>query len=119
MSWQGTGPIGVVALLLSTTAAAQTSPPERPFRLEEVLSAPDWLSIRGETRARYETLSGQFRARGTGGDQILVFRTLALGEADTGPITLGLELQDSRAYLDDSGTPLTTTIVNPLDVLQA
>jgi hypothetical protein len=34
-------------------------------------------------------------------------------------VTFGLELQDSRTFLDDAGTPLTTSIVNPLDILQA
>lgn len=49
---------------------------------------------------------------------MLAFRTVILAEADTGRITWGAELQDARSYLDDSGTPLSTSIVNPVDLLQ-
>ena len=78
----------------------------------------DRVRVSGEWRARYETLDGQFRAAGSGSDQMLAFRTLILAEADTGRITWGAELQDARSYLDDSGTPLSTSIVNPVDLLQ-
>lgn len=91
---------------------------EEPWRLEEALSAPEWLSVSGQFRARYETLDGQFRAGGSGGDQALALQTLLAVEADAGPVRFGIELQDSRAYLDDAGTPLTTSIVNPADILQ-
>lgn len=76
------------------------------------------IRIAAEWRARYETLDGQFRASGSGGDQMLAFRTLLLAEAYTGRVTWGAELQDARSYLDDEGTPLGTSIVNPLDLLQ-
>lgn len=92
---------------------------EQPWRLQTALNAPEWLTVEGEARVRYETLDKQFRAGGSGGDQILAFRTLLLLEADPGPVAFGLEFQDSRASFDDSGTPLSTSIVNPLDVLQA
>jgi len=42
-----------------------------------------------------------------------------LGEISKGPITFGMELQDSRTELADSGTPLSSSFVDPLDVLQA
>ncbi|OYU76477.1 MAG: hypothetical protein CFE32_10100, partial [Alphaproteobacteria bacterium PA3] len=80
---------------------------------------PDWLKISGEARVRYESLDGQFRAGGTGGDQALAFRTLILAEAKFEPVTFGLELQDSRKELNDTGSTLTASLVNPLDVLQA
>lgn len=107
------------ALVQPGVAQTATEPREPPFRLADALGVPDWLTISGETRVRYETLDGQFRTRGGGGDQVLAWRTLALVEADSGPVSFGLELQDSRVYLDDAGTPLSTSIVNPLDVLQA
>lgn len=79
---------------------------------------PEWLSVTGEMRARYESLDGQFRAGGAGGDQLLLFRSLLKVDVDTGPLTLGAELQDSRTYLGDAGTPLSNGIANPLDILQ-
>lgn len=103
----------LVLAYASSAALAQA-----PFRLEEAAEAPDWLTLKGETRARYETLDGQFRAGGEGSDQLLLFRTLVFAEADAGPVSIGLELQDSRTYLADAGTPLSTSIVNPLDILQ-
>lgn len=87
-------------------------------RLEDVLKTPDWLKLEGETRVRYESLEGQFRANRSGSDQLLLFRSLLLVEADTGPVSFGFELQDSRTYLGDEGTPLGSSIANPLDFLQ-
>lgn len=77
------------------------------------------FTLSGETRIRYETLDGQFRAGGEGGDQILAVRTLAKAEFEGEGFAAGVELQDSRAELDDQGTPLSTSLVNPIDVLQA
>ena len=77
------------------------------------------FTLSGEARARYETLDGQFRAGRTGSDQLLAFRTLIHGQADLGAVTLGAELQDSRTYLDDAGTPLSNSYVNALNLLQA
>ncbi|MEO0815705.1 MAG: alginate export family protein [Pseudomonadota bacterium] len=91
---------------------------DEPFRLRAALDAPDWFTLKGETRARYETLDGQFRAGRDGSDQLLLFRTLLLAEVDTGPVAFGIELQDSRTYLGDTGTPLSSSISNPLDILQ-
>jgi len=76
------------------------------------------VTASGESRVRYETLGGQFRAGREGGDQLLALRTLLRAEADLGAVRVGAELQDSRAYLDDSGTPLSTSFVNALEPLQ-
>ncbi len=78
-----------------------------------------WLDISGESRIRYETLGNQFRAGGAGGDQFLALRSLLKIEADLSLLTVGVELQDARGYLDDSGTPISGSFVNPLDILQA
>ncbi|MCP2680523.1 alginate export family protein [Maricaulaceae bacterium NA33B04] len=81
-------------------------------------SAPRF-EIEGEVRARYESLSGQFRAGRDGSDQLLALRTLVHGRATFDGLSLGMELQDSRTYLDDAGTPLSSSYVNALDILQA
>lgn len=119
-----TSGLGLVLAVLGGTldtpkATAQATDRVEPWTLTAALNLPAWLTIKGESRARYETLDGQFRAGGSGGDQILAFRTLALVEATGGDFALGFEVQDSRASLDDAGTPLSTSIVNPFDVLQA
>ena len=103
------------ALLMLVAGPARA---DEPFRLASALDTPEWFSLSGETRMRYESLDGQFRAGGNGGDQLLLFRTLFHAEADTGPVSLGFELQDSRTYLADTGTPLSSSIANPLDFLQ-
>lgn len=111
--------LGAFALAGAITGLSGAPAQAEPWRLEEALGAPDWLKIEGEARIRYESLGGQFRAGREGGDQILVSRTLLLVEADAGPVAFGIEGQDSRAELDDAGTPLSTSIVNPADILQA
>ncbi|MEO0695400.1 MAG: alginate export family protein [Pseudomonadota bacterium] len=89
-----------------------------PFRLQHALDLPETIRISGETRGRYESLDGQFRRGLQGSDQLLVFRSLVQVEADAGPLTFGIELQDSRSYLGDDGTPLSNSFVDPLDFLQ-
>lgn len=81
-------------------------------------SAVDWR-ISGETRGRYETLDGQFRSNLAGGDQGLFFRTLVHARAEGEGWTAGVELQDSRSYLTDSGSAVSSSYINPVDFLQA
>jgi len=113
--WWALCAAAAVSLACSTSEATA----QEPWRLGTATDAPDWLTLSGETRARYESLDGQFRAGGAGSDQALSLRTLLLAEAKTRVATFGFELQDSRALFDDSGTSLTTSTVNPLDILQA
>ncbi len=100
-----------------------------PWKLEKAMNIPNWLHLAVSHRTRYESLDGQYRDKinglpGNGGDQALVFRTLIHARADLNDFTLGAEMQDSRIELADSGTAtssskLTTTIANPLELLQA
>lgn len=107
--------LAAFALMLCVAPAAA----QEPWRLERALGAPDWLSIEGETRQHYATVDGQFRSGGSGGDQSLAFRTLVHARADAGRVTFGLELQDSRIYLDDAGSTLGAGNVNAFEALQA
>ena len=90
-----------------------------PWRLADALKTPDWLSIRGSHRTRYESLNGQYRGLRHGGDQALMLRTLVEAQVRVGPVKFVAELEDSRAELTDSGTPISTTMVNPVELLQA
>ncbi len=77
------------------------------------------LSFSVEHRTRYEHLNNQFRAGRGGDDRLLVFRTLAKVELGLPRFRLNTELQDARTELGDSETPLSTSMANPLDLLQA
>lgn len=80
---------------------------------------PNWLKIDGESRARYESLDGQFRSNYNGSDQGLFFRSLVHVEAEKEGYAIGIELQDSRSYLTDSGSAISSSYINPVDFLQA
>ncbi|MBN2702218.1 MAG: alginate export family protein [Methylothermaceae bacterium] len=91
----------------------------RPWRLRDALGLPDWITFSVNHRTRYETLNNTFRAHTSGDDQILAFRTLVLGEIRFRGFRLGGELEDSRIALDSPGTPVNTTLVNQVELLQA
>ncbi|MFT4562258.1 MAG: hypothetical protein ACI9BW_002002 [Gammaproteobacteria bacterium] len=102
-------------LLVAPCSSAERT----PWRLQEGLNAPAWLSLSGTHRTRYETLDSQFRAGRNGGDQILVMRTTVMAELYHGPFAIAGEFMDSRAALDDPGTPISSALVNPAELLQA
>ena len=89
------------------------------WRLNDELNFPVWFSLTGQHRSRFENLDEQYRVNFDGGDQILVFRTLVRGEIDFNRIKFVGEMIDSRSRMADSGTPLTTSVINPIDLLQA
>ncbi|MCG8442529.1 MAG: alginate export family protein [Caulobacterales bacterium] len=97
------------AWLCAGVAHARAAPPARDVTLH----------VAGEYRVRAEALSGQFRAGFEGGDQALSLRGLVRGELSAGPLALSVEAIDSRVVLNDTGSPVDRSQVNPLDVLQA
>ena len=90
-----------------------------PWAVERWANLPDWLKISGETRARYETLDHVFRPGASGSDQAWVFRNRFRADATLKPVSLTVELMDSRQALMDSGSPIGADDVNSLDLLQA
>ena len=90
-----------------------------PWRMNDALALPAWLSISGQHRTRYETLDEQFRVGRNGDDQILVFRTNILTEIMIQNWKLGFEVLDARQSHAKDDTPIGTGTVNPTDVLQA
>lgn len=91
--------------------------PAGPWRIGKALGAPAWLRVGLEHRTRVEHLASDFRANPTDDASALVLSTLVTAEVTVGSMIAGLELQDARAHTS-STTPLNTTIVDPLDVLQ-
>ncbi len=100
------------ALLIPEPASSETN------RYDAARKPVTQFNLSGESRWRYETLDGQFRRNGTGSDQLLAIRSLLHANWDTGPVSFGVELQDSRTYLGDEGTPISTSAADPLDILQ-
>lgn len=72
----------------------------------------------GSIRARYEALSGQSRAGFKSGDELASFRTIVFGEADFGLVRVGGELTDSRAYLGDRTSAISSNDVNAFEPSQ-
>ncbi len=106
-------------LLGACLIAPATVAADDPWRLQSALNAPDWLAVSGQSRVRFEHLDEQYRASSDGSDHALMLRTLLKAELRLEALGFVLELQDSRVNLADSATPLTTSSVNPLDVLRA
>lgn len=100
-------------------AEAQTTPPLPSGVLHRLLGTPAWLTLRLEQRTRFEHLQNDFRKASAGQDETAgVFRTLLAAELHLPTLAVGIELEDARAYAD-AETPLNTTIVDAVEVLQA
>ncbi|MBM0106832.1 alginate export family protein [Steroidobacter sp. S1-65] len=112
---------GVASIALATgwTGAASAAEDTTPWRLEQALAAPEWLSIGGSYRARYETLSHPYRANASGSDEIFVSHLLLSARIATDTFYAQLELEDSRQRLADSRSAIGTDSVNTLEPLQA
>ncbi len=79
----------------------------------------DSIEVSGEWRVRLEGLTGQFRTGTDARDQAALSRLLVNVAGRRDDLVWQVELIDSRAYLDDAGTPIDTGLVNPLDILAA
>ena len=109
----------ISAYLVLLAIGALTGPAQAaPWRAQDALGLPAWLSLEGAFRARYETLGPQYRASHTGSDQVFVTRTTLKAGLHYGEFSLVGEMIDSRAALDDNGSFLNTTVVNPVELLQ-
>ncbi len=113
--------VAILAIALQSAPGntANGEPPEDPPSEQDPSGSTPTVSFSVEHRTRYEHLNNQFRAGRNGDDRLLVFRTLAKVELGTPRFRLNTEFQDARTELADSETPLSTSIVNPVDLLQA
>jgi len=103
----------VACLLLNDPALA-----EQPWRLRDALALPAWVKLDVQHRLRYESLDGQYRAGGEGGDQQLALQTLAHLRLGSPTLKLGLEMLDARVFLDDAASTLDPGMVNSAELLQ-
>ncbi len=87
--------------------------------LQDVLGNPEGLTVSGTIRARYEAIDNQFRSGKAKSSDALLLRTDLLVKYAAGPVEIGGEVTDSRAYGGGTGSSLGTTEVDALDITQA
>ncbi|MGN6271149.1 MAG: alginate export family protein [Sphingomonas sp.] len=108
------------ALAAAPVAAhAQDAKPAQPWSLQSAIGDPDNFKISGSVRVRYEATDNQFRpSADASGDDFLIRSTLA-AEYDAGVVKVGGELWDSRAYGLDPKSPIGTSDVDAVELVQA
>jgi len=104
----------VLAILMPPFVQAQDS----AWRLNSAIGSPSWLTVGGSYRLRYEYLDNTFRILDPGQDELLVSRLRLHVQADGERFYAGFELEDSRAWLDSTLTPVGTDDVNVLEPLR-
>ncbi len=94
----------------------------RPFfALYDALGKPDGWKIQGSVRPRYGALGGQFRPLpAPASNDLLELNAQLFAEYDTGPVRIGGEIIDARAYFQRRGSSsIGTTEVNAFELSQA
>ncbi|SMQ62709.1 Alginate export [Altererythrobacter xiamenensis] len=109
--------------VLSSTAAITLAMPVAAKEggiptLQETLGSDDF-TISASVRTRYETYDNTFRSGGAEEADLLSIRTIIKAEYDAGPVRIGGQLQDARAYAANDRTPLSTADVNALELVEA
>src|SRR5690606_5275324 len=105
--------------LAFTADAAFADSRDTSWTLEEALGNPEGFKISASIRTRYEALHDQFRPGLDRNDDLVTLRTSIAAEYDSGPIRIGGEIVDSRAYFGDAGSSIGTGEVNALEPIQA
>lgn len=108
----------VLASAILGCGAPALAADREPWRIDEALGTPDWFTLSGSHRVRYQTLDGQFRPGLTGSDQAFVMRTLLRAELDFDSIAFVGEFEDSRGWLMDDGSAISSSVVNAAELLQ-
>ena len=108
----------LLALTLAASPALADSK-DVPWTLDEALGNPEGLEVNASFRVRYEALGDQFRPGLDKNDDLVTVRTDVFAEYHSGPIRIGGELVDSRAYLGDPGSAISTGEVNAFEPIQA
>lgn len=99
--------MGVAVVVTVSPPCLAQSAPRPPF------------TISATTRARVEMIENQARAGFERNDTLVTFRTIIAAEYGPGPVRIGGELYDSRAYSISPRSPVSTSEVNALELVQA
>lgn len=98
---------------------AQPAGAAEAWTLHRAVDAPAALKLSGSFRLRYEALDGQFRPGANPTDDLVSLRTTLFAEYDAGPVRLGGELYDSRAYGGKIGGAVSANDVDAAELVQA
>lgn len=109
--------VWLAALAASSPALAEDKGDPGP--LQQAIGDPDGLSVSGSVRVRYESIANQFRPGLEENSDILLIRSTLAAQYDTGPVRIGGELIDARAYLAGRNSSIGTGEVNALELVQA
>ena len=96
--------LGLAALAMASSARAD---------------APSPWTLSGSMRLRYEALDGQVRPGFNASDDLISLRTIVTGEYRRGPLRLGAEMYDSRAWGANRRSSISTGEVNTFELVQA
>ena len=110
--------VSALALFAAASPAIAQEANDPPFTLQEAIDDPDNLTVSGSARIRYESLHNQFRPGLDENDELISLRFSLAAEYDAGPVRLGGELIDARAYNGDIGSSVGTGEVNALELVQ-
>lgn len=80
---------------------------------------PEGFDISGSMRLRYETVDGQVRPGFNASDELIDLRTIVTATYKSGGFRAGGEVYDSRSWLADRRTPISTNEVNAFELVQA
>lgn len=108
---------GLVEQAHAQSASPQTAP--SPWSLERAAGADDRLAVSATARVRIDTIDGQPRPGFNASDTVINLRSTLFAEYDAGPVRVGAEFYDSRAYGANERTPISTNEVNVAEVVQA
>jgi hypothetical protein len=112
-----TGSSLLALALAASPAFAETK--DEPWTLQDAIGNPENFKISASIRTRYEALHNQFRPGLDKNDDLVTIRSSIAAEYDSGPIRIGGEVVDSRAYFGDQGSSISTGEVNALEPIQA
>jgi hypothetical protein len=112
-------PSGTLLTVFVAVAAPDLIQAQRQPEASASAGMPQWLHVSGTQRTRYEHLWNQLGSTTRDNDMALSLRSTLLAEFSFAPVAVVIELADSRTYLRDAAAPVTVSLVNPLDILQA
>lgn len=108
-----------IACLSLSLAISPSMARAEPPTLHGAPGNPEDLKVSASVRVRYEALDGQSRVGLNPTDEQLAIRTTLFAEYGGGPIKVGGELYDSRVYLAERGSALSSNDVNTFELVQA